>query len=108
VQRNYASCGSTGGGGGGRGGGGGFGPAPDQCHTPVQTPRFPKRGRGAASFAAASTVWDGRAVYNWSMSPGSDAESALAATIDLGTTPSLAGKAVYFAMHGAPIGWDSW
>jgi hypothetical protein len=67
---------------------------------PVGTPRFPPLRGGppsAASVAAAGTEWEGRAVYNWTAAAA--AGSALLASVDLATAPSLAGRAVYVALN---------
>lgn len=82
LQRNYALCKAM----------------TQSCDTPVQTARFP--GATAAIISHHnSTMWEGMPVFNWMTGQGDAVQSALLANVDLTTTPSLAGKAVYIALQ---------
>jgi hypothetical protein len=63
----------------------------------VATPRFPRHPAGAVSMVPAAGVeWDAHPVYNWTLDAVSS--SVLLLSLDLATTPSLAGQPVYMAL----------
>jgi hypothetical protein len=67
----------------------------------VATSRFGKPlGTKYATVKQLEDTWDGEPIYNWSKpSPNVLVQSALVCTVDLDTTPSLAGVAVYLAVQ---------
>lgn len=104
LQRNYATCKHAG--------------DTPSCSTPVQTARFPRTTGASIAHArsnGSSMLWEGLPVFTWAAPAAKHTrvardttatatarqavQSVLVASVDLATTPSLAGRAVYFALQ---------
>lgn len=65
----------------------------------VATSRWGKPlGTKYATINQLDDLWDGQAIYNWTRPPNVPVQSAVVCSLELATTPSLAGTAVYLSV----------